>query len=310
MQVNTVRIGTRGSPLALAQAHLVRGLLMAAHGLPEERFTICIIKTAGDQILDRPLSEVGGKGLFTKEIEDALTARTIDLAVHSAKDMSTKLPDGLAIGAVLDREDVRDAFISLKFGSLADLPSGAVVGTSSLRRQAQIKRIRPDLQVVGFRGNVQTRLAKLEAGVADATFLAVAGLKRLGQAERITRMVPVEEMLPAVAQAAIAIEIRAEDTTTRELVAKLDHGPTAICLEAERAFLGRLDGSCRTPIAGHALVANGRLGLTGQVLLPDGSKAYSASKHGNAKDAQAIGLECAEELLRMAGPEFLRRLVS
>lgn len=310
LQAGTVRIGTRGSPLALAQAHQVQALMMAAHGLPEERIPISVIKTSGDQILDRPLSEVGGKGLFTKEIEDALSAGAIDLAVHSAKDMATRLPDGLVIGAVLEREDVRDAFLSLKYGSLAEMPEGAVVGTSSLRRQAQVKRARPDVRIVGFRGNVQTRLAKLEAGVADATFLAVAGLKRLGQAERITRMVPVEEMLPAVAQAAIAIEIRADDTATRALVAALDHRPTAICLEAERAFLGRLDGSCRTPIAGHAVLVGDRLGLTGQILLPDGSEAYGAHKHGAADEAAAVGLECAEELLGMSGPEFMRRLVS
>jgi hydroxymethylbilane synthase len=310
LQVSTVRIGTRGSPLALAQAHQVRALLMAAHGLPEERFSIRIIKTAGDQILDRPLSELGGKGLFTKEIEDALSSRAIDLAVHSAKDMSTKLPDGLAIGAVLEREDVRDAFISLKYASLAEMPSGAVVGTSSLRRQAQVKRARPDLQVVGFRGNVQTRLAKLEAGVADATFLATAGLKRLGQAERITRVVPVYEMLPAVAQAAIAVEIRADDAVTRDLVATLDHRPTAICLTAERAFLRRLDGSCRTPIAGLATIDAGELRFTGELLLPDGSDSHASSGSGPLTQAALCGDACAERLIEMAGPDFMRRLVS
>lgn len=310
MQVSTVRIGTRGSPLALAQAHQVRALLMAAHGLPEDRFAICVIKTAGDQILDRPLSEVGGKGLFTKEIEDALSSRAIDLAVHSAKDMSTKLPDGLAIGAVLEREDVRDAFISLTYGSLAEMPAGAVIGTSSLRRQAQVKRARPDLQVVGFRGNVQTRLAKLEAGVADATFLATAGLKRLGQVERITRRVPVDEMLPAVAQAAIAIEIRADDAATRDLVANLDHRPTAVCLEAERAFLGRLDGSCRTPIAGLARIEAGELRFTGEILLPDGSDSKAYSNSAPLAQAALCGDDCAKALIDMAGPEFMRRLVS
>lgn len=308
--MSTVRIGTRGSPLALAQAHQVRALLMAALGLPEERFEICVIKTVGDQILDRPLSEVGGKGLFTKEIEDALSSGAIDLAVHSAKDMSTKLPDGLAIGAVLEREDVRDAFISLTYGSLAEMPPGAVIGTSSLRRQAQVKRARPDLQVVGFRGNVQTRLSKLEAGVADATFLATAGLKRLGQAERITRMVPVEEMLPAVAQAAIAIEVRADDAATRDLVATLDHRPTAVCLEAERVFLGRLDGSCRTPIAGLARIEAGELRFTGEILLPDGSDSKAYSNSAPLAQAARCGDDCAKALIEMAGPEFMRRLVS
>lgn len=310
LQDAQVRIGTRGSPLALAQARQVRALLMAAHGLPEEQLSIAIIKTSGDQILDRPLSEVGGKGLFTKEIEDALAARTIDLAVHSAKDMSTGLPDGLAIGAVLEREDVRDAFISLRYASLADMPHGAVVGTSSLRRQAQVKRARPDLDVVGFRGNVQTRLAKLEAGVADATFLAVAGLKRLGQSERITRMVPVEEMLPAVAQAAIAIEIRADDTATRALVARLDHRPTAICLAAERAFLGRLDGSCRTPIAGLARIEADTLHIDGEILLPDGTDCKAFRCSGPTSDAARLGDACAVALIKIAGPEFMHRLGS
>ncbi len=222
MQASPIRIGTRGSPLALAQAHLVRDRLMAQHGLDEGRFQISVIKTSGDQIQDRPLSEAGGKGLFTKEIEDALQAGNIDLAVHSAKDMATRLPSGLGIGAVLEREDVRDAFISLRYQSLADLPEGARVGTSSLRRQAQVKRLRPDLNVVGFRGNVETRLAKLENGVADATFLAVAGLKRLGKAERISSIVATDKMLPAVAQGAIMLEIRSDDFPCRELVATLN----------------------------------------------------------------------------------------
>ena len=308
LQPPPVRIGTRGSPLALAQAQQVRGLLMAAHGLAEERLAIAVIKTSGDRIQDRPLSEVGGKGLFTKEIEEALGRGDIDLAVHSAKDMATRLPDGLAIGAVLEREDVRDAFISLRHGSLAAMPAGAVVGTSSLRRQAQVKRLRPDLQVVGFRGNVETRLAKLEAGLADATFLAAAGLKRLGQAHRITRAVPTGEMLPAVAQAAIAIEIRADDAAARALVAPLDHPATATCLAAERAFLARLDGSCRTPIAGHAMLADGGLVLAGEILLPDGSAHHATTRVGNAAEPEALGLLTGSLLVALAGPEFMRRL--
>lgn len=309
LQAGTIRIGTRGSPLALYQARHVCELLMAAHGLPLRRFKIEIIRTSGDRIQDRPLSEVGGKGLFTKEIEEALAAGAIDLAVHSAKDMATRLPDGLAIGAVLEREDVRDAFISLKYASLSDMPVGAKVGTSSLRRQAQVKRLRPDLEVVGFRGNVETRLTKLEAGVADATFLAAAGLKRLGQADRVTRMVPVDEMLPAVAQAAIAIEIRADDAATRALVAPLDHAATAVCLTAERAFLARLDGSCRTPIAGLALLINGNFSLSGQILLPDGSKAFRSQQLGSVSDPVGLGETCAERLISMAGDEFMRKLV-
>lgn len=304
MQPTTLRIGTRGSPLALAQAHEVCARLMQAHGLAESAFEIVVIKTAGDRILDRPLAEVGGKGLFTKEIEDALIAREIDLAVHSMKDMQTLLPDGLVIGATLPREDVRDAFISLRFGSLADMPKGAVVGTSSLRRQAQVKRLRPDLEVVGFRGNVQTRLKKLEDGVADATFLACAGLNRLGLAERISRAVPVEEMLPAVAQAAIGIEVREGDADTARMIAPLDHPETGICIAAERAFLKRLEGSCRTPIGGLATLAGDRIVLRGEILSPDGKACHALVREGRRADAEAIGDAAAEELLSRAGAGF------
>ena len=306
MQPTTLRIGTRGSPLALAQAHEVRARLMAAHGLPETAFEIVVIKTAGDRILDRPLAEVGGKGLFTKEIEDALLANEIDLAVHSMKDMQTELSEGLVIGATLPREDVRDAFISLAYGSLAELPKGAVVGTSSLRRQAQVKRLRPDLEVVGFRGNVQTRLKKLQDGVAMATFLACAGLNRLGLADRIARAVPVDEMLPAVAQAAIGIEIRAGDTRTKSLIAPLDHADTGVCVAAERAFLKRLEGSCRTPIGGLATLDGDRIRFRGEILTPDG-RAHHACEHSGARaDAEVIGDAAARELLGRAGPDFFK----
>lgn len=304
MQPTTLRIGTRGSPLALAQAHEVRARLMAAHGLPESAFEIVVIKTAGDRILDRPLAEVGGKGLFTKEIEDALLANEIDLAVHSMKDMQTELAEGLVIGATLPREDVRDAFISLQYGSLAELPKGAVVGTSSLRRQAQVKRLRPDLEVVGFRGNVQTRLKKLQDGVATATFLACAGLNRLGLADRIARAVPVEEMLPAVAQAAIGIEIRAGDANTTALVAPLDDADTGVCVAAERAFLKRLEGSCRTPIGGLATLDRDRIRLRGEILSPDGRAHHACEHEGPRADAERIGDAAARELLGRAGPGF------
>ncbi len=304
MQATLTRIGTRGSPLALAQAHEVRARLMAAHAKPEADFEIVVIKTAGDRILDRPLADVGGKGLFTKEIEDALIAHEIDLAVHSMKDMQTELPDGLKIGAVLEREDVRDAFISLEFPSLAAMPKGAIVGTSSLRRQAQVRRMRPDLEVVGFRGNVQTRLKKLEDRVAGATFLACAGLKRLGLAERITRAVPTSEMLPAVAQAAIAIEIRSKDSATAALIAPLDHAETAVCVSAERAFLKRLEGSCRTPIAGYARIEGGRLSFNGEILTPDGRIVHATTRSGAVTDAAAMGDDAARELLQQAGPNF------
>ncbi len=278
---------------------------MAAHGRPENDFEIVIIKTTGDQILDRPLAEVGGKGLFTKEIEDALIARQIDLAVHSMKDMQTELPDGLELGAVLEREDVRDAFISLRYASLAEMPAGAIVGTSSLRRQAQVQRLRPDLKVVGFRGNVQTRLRKLEEGVADATFLACAGLNRLGLAERVTRAVPVEEMLPAVAQAAIGIEIRSADQATSALIAPLHHAATGTCVRAERAFLKRLEGSCRTPIGGLAqLGSDQQLHFRGEILTPDGRTVHAMGRSGAAADGEAIGDAVAQELLGKAGPGF------
>ena len=222
MQATSIRIGTRGSPLALAQANEVRARIAQVHGIDIETISITVIKTTGDQVLDRPLAEIGGKGLFTKEIEDALIANEIDIAVHSMKDMQTALPDGLTIGAVLPREDVRDAFISLKYSNIDNLPEGSVVGTSSLRRQAQLLNVRPDLKVVGFRGNVQTRLKKLQDGVAEATFLAVAGLNRLGMSERITAPIAIDRMLPAVAQAAIGLEIRAGDEATADLIAPLN----------------------------------------------------------------------------------------
>jgi hydroxymethylbilane synthase len=307
LQARTIRIGTRGSPLALAQAHEVRARLMAAHGLEEGAFEIRIYKTTGDTIQDRPLAEVGGKGLFTKEIEEALIAREIDLAVHSMKDMQTLLPDGLGIGAVLPREDVRDAFISLKHGSLAALPKGAVVGTSSLRRQAQVKRIRPDLQVIGFRGNVQTRLRKLAEGVADATLLACAGLNRLGMADRITSPIATDEILPAVAQGAIAVEILSDDSETVRLVAPLNHEATALCVTAERAFLTRLEGSCRTPIAGLATLAAGTLSLRGMVFSVDGERCFETTREAPAEHAAALGTTAADALLELGAEALLAR---
>lgn len=306
MQSTPIRIGTRGSPLALAQAHEVRRRLMTAHGLAEAAFEIRIFKTTGDRIQDRPLAEVGGKGLFTKELEDALIADEIDLAVHSMKDMQTLLPAGLVLGATLPREDARDAFISLKYRSLDEMPRGAVVGTSSLRRQAQVMSIRPDLEVVQFRGNVETRLKKLEQGVADATFLAVAGLNRLGLADRITARVDTGQMLPAVAQGAIGIEIRAEDGVTAKHISPLNDQPTAICIAAERAFLAKLEGSCRTPIAGLARLEAGVLVLEGQILSPDGRQAFATLRRGAPQSAMQLGEDAASELLARAGPGFLK----
>jgi hydroxymethylbilane synthase len=280
-------------------------LLKAHPGLREGEIAIRIIKTTGDQIQDRPLSEAGGKGLFTKEIEEALLAGSIDLAVHSVKDMASVLPDGLVISACLPREDVRDAFISTKFVALSDLPKGAVVGTSSLRRQAQVLRIRPDVRIIGFRGNVDTRLRKLEDGMAEATLLACAGLRRLGLADRITSPIPVEFMLPAVAQGTIGIEARAGDEAIARLIAPLNHEPTTLCVTSERAFLARLDGSCRTPIAGLATLKNGQLSLAGQVLLPDGSQSYETSREGAPQEAIRMGEDAADELLAKAGAVFV-----
>jgi hydroxymethylbilane synthase len=300
-----IRIGTRGSKLALAQAYELRDRLIRAHGLDEDDFEMVIIKTSGDIIQDRPLSEVGGKGLFTKEIEEALLDGGIDLAVHSMKDMPTKLPDGLGIPCYLPREDVRDAFISLRVGSLAALPKNAVLGTSSLRRQAQVKRLRPDLKVITYRGNVDTRLRKLEEGVADATLLAFAGLKRLGLEERVTALIETDDMLPAVAQGAIGVETREGDERMAGLLAALNDADTTTCVACERAFLAVLDGSCRTPIAGLAeLTAGGGLRFRGEILTPDGRQRYHTEISGARTDSAAIGEEAARALLGKAGPDF------
>jgi len=281
---------------------------MAAHGLPERLFEIRPITTSGDRLADRPLTDTGGKGLFTKEIENALIDHEVDLAVHSMKDMTSALPAGLAIGAVLERGDVRDAFISLKYPGLADLPAGAVVGTSSLRRRAFLARMRPDLRLVDFRGNVDTRLAKLEAGIADATVLAAAGLERLHAANRITALIPVEDMLPALAQGAITVQVRDRDERARRLLAPINHEPTALCVAAERGFLARLGGSCRTPIAGLARLDGATLQFHGMVLAPDGSIGFEARRSGSPAAALALGEAAAEEVLSKAGPEFLAGL--
>jgi hydroxymethylbilane synthase len=300
-----LRIGTRGSPLALAQARMVRARLAAAHGVDEERITLTIIRTTGDVIQDRTLAEAGGKGLFTKEIEEALYAGAIDLAVHSAKDMPTVLPDGLLITAVLPREDPRDVFISRRANTLRELRPGAVVGTASLRRQAIVKRLRPDLAVVPIRGNVDTRLRKLDEGVVDATLLALAGLKRLGLREAATSIFAIDEFLPAVGQGIVAIETRAGDAATRKLLDAINHAETAIALTAERAFLKVLDGSCRTPIAGHAAIAAGRLSFRGLIAKPDGSASFECTREGLPGEAEALGADAGAELKSRAGADFL-----
>ena len=303
-KTSVLRIGSRGSPLALVQAREVQRRLASAHGLDATQIEIKTIRTSGDAIQDRPLADAGGKGLFTKEIEEALLAGVIDLAVHSSKDMPTVLPPGLVLSAFLAREDARDAFISHKAKTLRELPNAAVVGTASLRRQALVKRVRPDLTVVPLRGNVETRLRKLEAGEADATLLAVAGLKRLGLIAEATAFLDVDEFIPAVGQGAIGIETRADDAATRMLVAAIGDGDTATALAAERAFLAVLDGSCRTPIGGHARVSNGAVRFRGIVAKPDGSAAFDVSRDGRSAQAAAIGADAGRELKARAGPDF------
>jgi hydroxymethylbilane synthase len=299
-----LRLGTRGSPLALAQATQVRAGLAAAHGIAPERIALEIIRTTGDVIRDRPLAEVGGKGLFTKEIEEALIAGAVDLAVHSAKDMPTVLPEGLAIAAALAREDPRDVFISRKAKTPRDLPPGASVGTASLRRQAQVKRLRPDLKVVPFRGNVETRLRKLEAGEVDATILALAGLKRLGLADRAIAIMSTEEFLPAVGQGAIGIETREDSKSVRDILARVDHADTSTAVACERAFLCALDGSCKTPIAGHATVSADAVQFRGLIARPDGGAAHDIAGTGKRKDAATIGADAGRDLKHRAGPGF------
>jgi hydroxymethylbilane synthase len=299
-----LRIGTRGSPLALAQANEVRARLARAHGVDPAQIAIETIRTTGDIVRDRPLAEVGGKGLFTKEIEEALLAGTVDLAVHSAKDMPTALPDGLAITAALEREDPRDVFISRKADSLNALPRGACVGTASLRRQALVKRRRPDLVVVPFRGNVETRLRKLETGEVDATLLALAGLKRLGMAQAATAVLPLDDFPPAVGQGIIAIETRVDDARTRALVDAINHADSATALAAERAFLAVLDGSCRTPIAGYAAIAAGQIAFRGLIAKPDGSAYFDATRAGAVADAASLGADAGRELRTRAGADF------
>jgi len=299
-----MKIGTRGSPLALAQATETRARLADAFRLPSEAFTIVVIKTTGDRIIDRPLKEIGGKGLFTREIEDDLLSGAIDIAVHSMKDMPTVQPEGLTLDTYLPREDPRDAFISLSGGALSDLPEGATVGSSSLRRRAQLLNRRPDLKVVEFRGNVQTRLRKLEDKVADATFLAMAGLNRLGMEDVPRAPVPEAEMLPAVAQGAIGIERRVDDTRAAEMLAAIHHIETGQRLAAERAFLATLDGSCETPIAGLAELDGDRLTLRGEILRTDGSEALSDSIEGPIAEGPALGDTLARRLLERAGDGF------
>ena len=302
----SIRIASRGSPLALAQARMVRDKLAGAHGIDPQAIEIRVVRTSGDVIQDRPLSEVGGKGLFTKEIEEALLRDEADLAVHSAKDMQTQLPPGLIITACLPREDPRDVLVSRTAQRIADLAPGARIGTSSQRRAALVRRLRRDIDVVPLRGNVQTRLRKLDEGVADATLLALAGLRRLGLESAASAILDPNEFVPACGQGVIAIETLADDSRTRELVAKLDDAEATTALIAERAFLAELDGSCKTPIAGHAQLIGGELRFHGLIVKPDGSAAYETVRTGLAQDSCALGADAGQELKRKAGADFFR----
>jgi hydroxymethylbilane synthase len=299
-----MRIGTRGSPLALAQAHETRRRLMEMHGFAEDCFDIIVIKTSGDRIQDKPLREVGGKGLFTKEIEEAMLDNSIDIAVHSMKDMPVDQPEGLTLDVYLPREDPRDAFLSPSFETLTDLPAGSKVGTSSLRRKAQILYKRPDLQVVEFRGNVQTRLRKLDEGVADCTFLAMAGLNRLGMEEAANSPIALSDMLPAVAQGVIGIERREDAIAVKELLSPIHDFMTGYQMDAERTYLRGLDGSCEMPIAALSEISNDVMRLRGEILRPDGSECLAHELSGPVDDAHDLGKRLADILLENAGPYF------
>ena len=303
-----LRIGTRGSPLALAQAHETRDRLERAFDLPQDAFDIVVIKTTGDDRTlidaDRPLKEIGNKGLFTREIEEDLLAGKIDIAVHSMKDMPTDQPQGLVLDCYLPREDVRDAFVAPSYAGIADLPKGTTVGTSSLRRRAQLLHKRPDLNVVEFRGNLQTRLKKLDDGIAACTFLAMAGLNRLNLTDVPRTAIDPSDMLPAVAQGAIGIERRCDDARVAQMLAAIHDTDTGLRLAAERAFLATLDGSCETPIAGLADLSGDDLTLRGEILSPDGRTAHSGQISGLAKDGEALGQRLAKDLLGQAGPGF------
>ena len=304
MQTKPFRIGTRGSPLALAQAHETRDRLMAAHGLPAEMFEIVVLSTTGDRVTDRALSEIGGKGLFTQELEEQLTSGELDMAVHSSKDMPTVLPDGLHLSAFLPRADVRDAVIGRSAPTLMALPHGATVGSSSLRRQALIRRLRPDITVITFRGQVETRLRKLAEGQVDATLLAVAGLDRLGKTGIVTEFLDPAEFPPAPAQGAICIECRIDDIRINALLDAVNHRPTYDAVTCERAFLAALDGSCRTPIAGLALTEGDALFFSGMILTPDGQTVHRIAIDGKTAEAANLGRKAGEEVRAIAGSGF------
>ncbi len=304
MQTKPFRIGTRGSPLALAQANEARERLMAAHNLPEEMFEVVVLTTKGDRITDRSLAEIGGKGLFTEELEDKLVAGELDFAVHSTKDMPTTLPEGLYLSAYLPREDIRDAVIGRTAPKLIDLPHGATVGSSSLRRQALIRRMRPDIKVITFRGLVETRLRKLQEGQVDATLLALAGLKRLGKVDVITDILDPDNFPPAPAQGAICLESRIGDSRIDDLLAPINDTPTFDTVSCERAFLAALDGSCRTPIGGYAVCEGDQIRFSGLIITPDGRHQHAITIDGNRRDAAALGTRAGQDVRQRAGSTF------
>lgn len=305
--VKAIVIGTRGSPLALAQAYETKARLIKAFPKlePEGAIEIKVIHTTGDIVQDRALADIGGKGLFTKEIDVALLNGDIDIAVHSMKDVPTWLPEGIILPCMLPREDTRDVFISNKAKSIEELPDGSVIGSASLRRQSQILAKNPTLSVINFRGNVQTRLRKLSEGVVDATLLALAGLARMDMTEHATSIIEQDQMLPAVAQGAIGITCRDADQPMLQFLAPLNHQTTKICVDCERAFLAKLDGSCRTPIAGQAHIDhNGVLHFRGLVAKPDGSEMFETTRQGDPANAIAIGTDAGTELKEKMGDDF------
>ena len=310
MATPLLRIGTRGSPLALAQTEEARSRLAARHPelAADGAIALVVIRTTGDKIRDRPLRDFGGKGLFTKELDEAMLEGRIDIAVNSVKDLPTVLADGIVIGCSLPREDPRDAFVSAKAKTLKDLPSGSVVGTSSPRRQAQILNLRPDLRIVDLRGNVDTRIRKIADGDADATYLALAGLKRLGRADAACHIVSADEMLPAAGQGAIGITCRAADDRRLALLGAIDDGATACAIGAERALLAALGGSCRTPIGALCTPTESGLGLEGLVAEPDGKQLWRTRREAPPDEAEAMGRDAGAELLRRAGPGFIASL--
>lgn len=308
------RIGTRGSPLALAQAYETRRRLIES--FPEElgvegAIQICVIKTQGDMVLDKSLMELGGKGLFTKELDTALLGNEVDICVHSMKDVPTWLPDNTVLPCNLPREETSDAFIH-KDGtitSIKDLPDNSIIGTASLRRQSQLLAQNPTFKCVNFRGNVQTRLRKLNDGVVDATLLAIAGLKRMGMEEFATTVLDWDEMLPAVAQGAIGIQCRSDDTQSLKYLAALNHPHTKACVDCERAFLAALDGNCKTPIAGQATITENKIVFKGLIAMPDGTQKYTIESSGDIADAESIGTKAGESIKQQAGDEFFQKMI-